>query len=388
MLKLKRRTCPGYDARRSGPSPPLAQANIAYSDGAVVPASEDESAKVSRTASPPSLHPAVGRGSLGSAKSVVSEDKASCSYQRVVSNDSENEPSVLTSDSEDVGPIKKYCKKKDSLSGEEDSGYSDLPPKELSFHDETREHQLTVAEVSRDLNFICASHAETLNAGKSHRKTRDRSANLPWFRKKGNGIASRPVYGLEKPCNFYFGPGKFDLCEYDCEDGEDLFDEYQAGVTSNANMKRKSAPSVVVPTTSAASSESALTKDDIETLTPSMIYAHRIVLSALLALCLGTDPKDPDLPEKISAHLNDNPSLNREFAGYLRALSGDVSANSDRGYIFDNDPYDFKTFGGNFLKRVNLDWDKLSPSKSNTVKRCVAAWWPACPAPGRGGRPL
>ena len=361
VIKLKRRTCSAYDARKTNQALP----SVSYVDGMVI--SDDQHAGISRSPSP------TGR----------SKQAPGSHFHRVVSDDAGmNERGVspissegyFSSDDSTAVPVpaKRCYYRRNHNENAEESELGGQPIGEIA---QDQNHLSVVAEVKRDLQFVCANHDESQTTSKQTRKkARDRCSNLPWFRERYGLSGARSVFGLEKPQDHYFGQGKFDLVTYEYEDGD-----YQYG---NTLQNETGQATLVTPSktferyaelNSPSTSEIAAVVEAIGTggvLGPGHNAATRSLLSSLLEFCLDTDPNDPCLPTKVSSHLALNSSLASEFEQYVIALSGDSES---RKMVPEELRRDFRMFAGNMMQSMNCS-SSITPSLDGAIKQCVAAW--------------
>lgn len=250
---------------------------------------------------------------------------------------------------------------------------------------ERQDHLLAVEDVSRRLNGICSDYADSIFSSRPRSSSKKGSRggvlgsnNAPGQALRGMGCEAPVVFGLEKPHDHYFGPGKCDLLTYDGNDDFDAVDEGWGEKTDAVSTPIKlpkdepttNAPPVTLTPPSQCpivnqSLVQACMEGGLVAATSSTL--ERTLASAILSLCLSTHPEDPDLAAKISAHLKRGPMLAGEFDLYRAAMSpGSSSAVSSTaivdGFVRTKRKDDvvgpeelaryWKTFSMNFMKRV------------------------------------
>lgn len=281
--------------------------------------------KVSRSPSPsssPADRPPLpaGRGSL---TTVVSEETADS--QRTTSHGGNNNidevemNSVVDQLNHHITTFKKVKRSYDDYEEDDSSttGYSSYSSstrrakyasssqEELQQQDE-HDHNLVVADVSRDLHGICSDYAASISA-------------------------KRPCFGLDKPDDHYFGVGKCDLFTYDCDDGF-VIDEDETGTIMGQREDKKkktvvgtpyklSSSVVTPPPSGSANVNQALAKACLEgKIINSTSITECTIAAAILSFCLSTHPQDPYLANKLFTHLEKGPFLAREFDLYCKAM--------------------------------------------------------------------
>ena len=258
MYKLKRRSCPSAEARkssgrsnkqqtRSATSPPSASitwSNEEEEDGEPGTLASSPN-KVSRSPSPSSSpvdNPPAGRGSVRVRTSLTTNTarrRGSSQLKPVVSQESvvgrqKNDGKLYTSN-DVVGSgnaedyvvdrlnhhiTKKGRKAKQNFWSDNEDDSSTYSNKD-SPNEEDQDHLLVVADVSRDLNGICMDYAASIGQGGSRL-----------------GVAL-PAFGLDKPDDHYYGVGKCDLFSYDTDDGFIIDEVDEVEEECNLNEKKK-----------------------------------------------------------------------------------------------------------------------------------------------------
>ena len=256
MYKLKRRSCPSAEARkssgrsnkqqtRSATSPPSASitwSNDEEEDGEPGTLASSPN-KVSRSPSPSSSpvdNPPAGRGSVrvraslttNTARRGSSQLKSVVSQESVLGRQKSDGKSYTSNDvvgsgnAEDyvVDRLNHHITKKARKAKQ--NGWSDYEDDSSTYshkgfaNEEDHDHLLVVADVSRDLNGICMDYAASIGQG---------GIRL--------GSAALPAFGLDKPHDHYYGVGKCDLFSYDTDDGF-ILDEVDE-VKEECNLKEK-----------------------------------------------------------------------------------------------------------------------------------------------------
>ena len=364
VTKLKRRTCSAYDARKTNQALP----SVSYVDGMVI-FSDDQRGRISRSPSP------TGRSKQahGSHFRRVVSDDAGMNERGVSPISSEGYCSSDDSTAVSIPVKRRYYRRKPNEDAEE-SELGGQPIEEIA---QDHDHLSVVAEVKRDLQFVCANHDESQTTSKQTRKkARDRCSNLPWFRERYGLNAARSVFGLEKPQDHYFGQGKFDLVTYEYEYGDYRYGNTLQIETDQATLVTPSKTDErYTELNSPSKSEiaaivEAIAKGGVDG--PGHNAATRSLLSSLLEFCLDTDPNDPVLPTKVSSHLALNSFLASEFEQYVNALSGDSES---RKMIPEELRRDFRMFAGNMMQSMDSECSSsITPSLDGAIKQCVAAW--------------
>jgi len=364
MVKLKRRTCSAYDARKTNQALP----SVSYVDGMVI-FSEDQ----------------LGRNSRSPSPTERSKQTPGSHFHRVVSDDAGmNERGVSPISSEGYcssddstavsAPVKRCYYRRKRNENAEESALGGQPIGEIA---QDQDHLSVVAEVKRDLQYVCANHDESkITSKQTRKKARDRCSNLPWFRERYGLNGARSVFGLEKPQDHYFGQGKFDLVTYEYEEGDYLYGTTLQSETGQATLVTPSRTDErCTELNSPSKSEISAIVEAIEkggVVGPDHNAATRSLLSSLLEFCLDTSPNDPVLDRKVSSHLALNSFLAREFEQYVNALSGDSES---REMIPEELRRDFRMFAGNMMQSMESDCSSLiTPSLNGTIKQCAAAW--------------
>lgn len=250
-----------------------------------------------------------------------------------------------------------------------------------------QDHRLAVAEVSRNLKAKASDHAASVCASPLRRKGRaGLGASLPGQAIRSTS-ASHHVFGLEKPYDHYYGTGKCDLLTYDCEDGFVIDDQDDRECSKDkkdalAPSKSPGTPSNV-PTATAPPSQCPVVNQSLVQacmegkLVTSTSTFERTLASSILSFCLPTNPHDPVLAKKITAHLKKGPMLAKEFEMYCTAISPGY-ATSGRSSASEDLKQDWKMFSTNFIRGVILAHDKceqLSATEKEAINRCVTSWF-------------
>lgn len=452
MHKLRRRTCPGYDGRknRSEDQDLSTSLDAATSDtwsngDEMIQIKESAAGKegtpaggllfssaareVSRSPSPsnsPTDHARVGRGSVRDSATFVSEEERSpsdvknnmgrrvssltASYaeditmedshselQRIVTNEVKMNEYFIPLQAEDDEandlPVTKKSKKANQafiISSDSENEYAGLS------HQETRkkftkeellerqDHNQTVSEISRDLNEIAAGMAEGTSRGRG--KGRGRLGTTP--SQAVRTTSASPVFGFDKPHDYYSGAGKCDLLTYDGFDGF-IVDE------DNRECKEKSVvfPSMIAKEVKQASVDStppslcpsvnqSLTEACLEgTLVSSTSTFDRTLAAAILSFCLPNHPEDPNLAMKIIDHLKTRPMLAHEFELYRKAMSPDYNLDGKliHHYHFictsEDLRRDWKMFSTNFINRVCLAYNLQTLVENEAIVACNSCWF-------------
>ena len=242
-------------------------------------------------------------------------------------------------------------------------------------------HLLTVADVSRHLDGICSDYVASISGRKARKLSRNRSlgGNNP-----GQAVrhpSEWPMFGLGKPHDHYYGPGKCDLFTYDCGDGF-VIDEQDDGSSSKEKKativtptKIHKKPVVTSPPCHCPIVNNSIVQACIEgKLVHSQSIYERTLASAIFSFCLSTHPQDPALTQKICAHLGKGPMLSQEFELYCKAMKpGDWQTMSSPDI-----ERDWKVFCLNFIKRTVLAFrynELLSVAENEAIKKCITTWF-------------
>lgn len=280
---------------------------------------------------------------------------------------------------------------------------------------ERQDHLMAVEDVSRRLNGICSDYADSISSSRPRSSSKKGSRggvlgsnNAPGLTLRGTGCDAPVVFGLEKPHDHYYGPGKCDLLTYDGNDDFDAVDEgwgEKTDAPSTPIKAPKDDPATDAPpvTTTPPSQCPVVNQSLVRACMEGGLVAatsstlERTLASAILSLCLSTHPQDADLAAKISAHLKRGPMLAGEFELYRAAMSpGSSSAlvstvvvdgivrtkrKDDVGGPEELKRY-WKTFSMNFMKRVAFvahpeqRWRSLmTVAEIEAIERFVDIWF-------------
>jgi hypothetical protein len=333
----------------------FAQDSIADATPVVSPGSIP-GAKVSRSPSPSSLsnsaHSEHAKGSarLVTLRSVDSEaetiisDAISKSLYHTVSTASFDRPSFRAG----------LC---------DDDVFGKLTEEELEEH---HSQLYAVAEVSRDLDMICAD----LSSSSSQ--------------KRGRGAAVVACFGLSKP-EFHYSKIKCDLLTYDDEDdvifeggNEEILLE-EKNVSTGGHIEEGVEVLDLTPPSQDERMVEFLTNACREgsLFNSSSNSIERSVSSKALRFFLTTHPEDPQIHAKIVAHLNSYPFVCDEFNVYCKALG--------RGtYVTEDLKQDWITFSSNQIRHMMMavcSYDSVDPPVNlfgielEAMKRCYDLWF-------------
>ena len=451
MHKLRRRTCPGYDGRKNRSEDQdlsLDATSDTWSNGDEMIQMKDSEAvpegspaggllfspaarEVSRSPSPsnsPNDH-AIGRGTVRGSATFVSEEERSpsdvkntvgrrlsslaASYSEhdvMVDNQKELHPIVIEevkgneyfiplqaedNEANDL-PVTKKSKKANQafiISSDSENEYAGLP------HQDTRkkytkeellerqDHNQTVSEISRDLNEIAAGMAEGTSRGRG--KGRGRLGNTPGMAVRTTSAS--PVFGLDKPHDYYYGAGKCDLLTYDGFDGF-VIDEDNRGCMKEKSVvfpskiakEVKQAPVDTTPPSPCPFVNQSLTEACLEgKIVSSTSTFDRTLAAAILSFCLPNHPEDPNLTLKIIDHLKTRPMLAQEFELYRKAMSPDYNLDGRliHHYHFictsEDLRRDWKMFSTNYINRVCLAYNnvQLTLVENEAIAACKSCWF-------------
>lgn len=452
MHKLRRRTCPGHDGRKTRPedqdlSTSLDSMSDTWSNGdemiqikesaagkegtsagglLFLPAAREVSLSPSPSNSPID-HGRVGRGSVRGTAFFVSEEERSpsdvkntmgrrvssltASYaeditmedrqsklQRIVNEEVKMNEYFIPLQAEDDKandlPVTKKSKKANQafiISSDSENEYAGLS------HQDTRkkytkeelleqqDHNQTVSEISRDLNEIAAGMAEGTSSGRG--KGRGRLGTT--LSQAVCTTSASPVFGLDKPHDYYSGAGKCDLLTYDGFDGF-VVDEDNRGYIKEKSVvfpskiakEVKHTPVDTTPPSLCPSVNQSLTEACLEgKLVSSTSTFDRTLAAAILSFCLPNHPKDPNLAMKIIDHLKTRPMLAQEFELYRKAMSPDYNLDGRliHHYHFictsEDLRRDWKMFSTNFINRVCLAYNLQTLVENEAIVACNACWF-------------
>lgn len=367
MHLLKRRST-GTDGRKNrAPSPPSAPISYDYIEERPSPN------KVSRSPSPassPENQPRLSK--------VVSEESLSAESEDDIVEISSSNAEKYVADKLNKHIIKKKLRKAKhtwSDSEEYSSPYTSSTRKNnvVMGSGEEQEHLQVVADVSRHLNDIAASHSKPGGTRGTYQVS--------------------PTFGLDKPHDHYFGAGKCDLFTYDCDNGY-VIDEDE----NNGHGKEKKKQTIVTPNKivneevlTVPSDDAVLNQSLIQACMEGKVVNRSTIITecartaaAILGFCLSTHPQDPDLAKKVYNHLQKVPFLAKEFDLYYKAM---IPGESQTSLVYGEyankgfqscDSEDLKRHWkvfckNNLINRVSSG-SALNESQQEAVNRCVICW--------------
>jgi len=252
---------------------------------------------------------------------------------------------------------------------------------------ERQDHNQIVSEISRDLNEIAAGMSEGTSRGRG--KGRSRLGNT--LSQAVRTTSASPVFGFDKPYDYYYGAGKCDLLTYDGfdgfvvdEDNRGCMKEKSVVVSSQIAKEVKQASVVTTPPSLCPSVNQSLTEACLEgKLVSSTSTFDRTLAAAILSFCLPNHPEDPNLAMKIIDHLKTRPVLAQEFELYRKAMSPDYILDGrlipQYHFICTSEDLrrDWKMFSTNIINRVCLTYSnvQLTLVENEAIDACNSCWF-------------